>query len=72
MNDISKYNLNNILEDIRRFDTTPNYQYIESIVTVMKWHYKIKKFDSDIIFKSQQKNMAVMDYIIDSYKSYLA
>ncbi len=71
MTNISKYTLLDILEDLKDFDNFPDHQYIESIVSVMKWHYEKERFDNDIILKSQAKDMAVMDYILESYKTYL-
>jgi hypothetical protein len=69
MKDISKYTLADILKDINYFDTPSTYEYIESIVVVMKWHYEKQEFDNDIINKSQSKDIAVEDYILKFYKN---
>ena len=68
MADIRDYTLTGILKDVRKFDITPLSDYVESVVTIMKWHYEKKEFDNEIIKGSQLKNMAVMDYILEAYQ----
>ena len=67
MADIRDYTLTGILKDVRKFDITSLSDYVESVVTIMKWHYEKKEFDNEIIKGSQLKYMAIMDYILESY-----
>ena len=68
MADICDYTLTEILKDVRKFDITSLPDYVESVVTIMKLHYEKKEFDNEIIKESQSKDMAVMDYILESYQ----
>ena len=69
MRDISDYTLVNLLDDVKNLDIRSIHDYVESIVVVMKLHYEKKEFDNEIIKESQSKDMAVMDYILESYQS---
>ena len=68
MADIRDYTLIEILKDVRKFDITSLPDYVESVVMIMQWHYDKKEFDNEIIKESQLKDMAVMDYILESYQ----
>ena len=67
MADIRDYTLIEILKDVRKFDITSLPDYVESVVTIMKLYYEKKEFDNEIIKGSQLKDMAIMDYILESY-----
>ena len=75
MADISDYTLADVLKDINGLevqlmhDRNQLYDYMESIVIVMKWSYAKQEFDNDIIKESQSQDMAVMDYLVESYNS---
>ena len=69
MADICDYTLIEILKEVRKFDITSLPDYVESVVMIMQWHYEKKEFDNEIIKESQSKDMAVMDYILESYQS---
>ena len=45
MADIRDYTLTEILKDARKFDITSLPDYVESVVTIMKWYYEEKEFD---------------------------
>lgn len=69
MKSLSEYTLDDVLKDtIDIKDKRVLYDYIESFVKIMKHHYERESFDNEIIKKSQSKDMAVMDYIIEAYK----
>ena len=68
MADIRDYTLIEILKDVREFDITSLPDYVESVVTIMRLHYEKKEFENEIIKESQLKDMAVMDYILESYQ----
>ena len=68
MADIRDYTLIEILKEVRKFDITSLPDYVESVVMIMQWHYEKKEFDNEIIKESQSKNMAVMEYILESYQ----
>ena len=68
MADIRDDTLIEILKDVRKFDITSLPDYVESVVMIMQWHYDKKEFDNEIIKESQLKDMAVMDYILESYQ----
>ena len=67
MAEICDYTLTEILKDVRKFDINSLPDYVESVVMIMQWHYDKKEFDNEIIKESQSKDMAVMDYILESY-----
>ena len=73
MEDIRDYTLSDVLEDINGLeisimqDRQQLYDYMSSIVTIMKWRYEKQEFDNDIIKESQSQDMAVMDYLLKSY-----
>ena len=75
MKDICNYTLADVLEDINCLETklindrNQLYDYMESIVIVMKWSYAKQEFDNEIIKESQSQDMAVMDYLVESYNS---
>jgi len=68
MAEICDYTLTEILKDVRKFDINSLPDYVESVVMIMQWHYDKKEFDNEIIKESQLKDMAVMDYILESYQ----
>jgi len=73
MNDIRDFTLADVLKDINGLefqlmhDRNQVYDYMESIVIVMKWSYAKQEFDNDIIKESQSQDMAVIDYLVESY-----
>ncbi|MBW2985257.1 hypothetical protein KY313_01200 [Candidatus Woesearchaeota archaeon] len=73
MNDIRDFTLADVLKDINGLefqsmhDRNQVYNYMESIVIVMKWSYAKQEFDNDIIKESQSQDMAVIDYLVESY-----
>ena len=75
MADISDYTLADVLKDINGLevqlihDRNQLYDYMESIVIVMKWSYAKQEFDNEIIKEAQSQDMAVMDYLVESYNS---
>ena len=75
MNDIRDFTLADVLKDINGLefqlmhDRNQVYDYMESIVIVMKWSYAKQEFDNEIIKEAQSQDMAVMDYLVDSYNS---
>jgi isocitrate lyase len=68
MAEICDYTLTEILKDVRKFDINSLPDYVESVVMIMQWHYDKKEFNNEIIKESQSKDMAVMDYILESYQ----
>ena len=75
MNDIRDFTLADVLKDINGLefqlmhDRNQVYDYMESIVIVMKWSYAKQEFDNEIIKEAQSHDMAVMDYLVESYNS---
>ena len=66
---LSEYTLDDVLKDtINIKDKEVLHDYIESFVKIMRYHYEKEEFDNEIIKRSQSKDMAVMDYIIEAYK----
>tara|TARA_Y100000034_G_scaffold87896_1_gene105429 strand:- start:190 stop:405 length:216 start_codon:yes stop_codon:yes gene_type:complete len=66
---VSEYTLDDVLKDTTDIkDKEVLHEYIESFVKIMRYHYEKEEFDNEIIKRSQSKDMAVMDYIIEAYK----
>jgi len=66
---IKSYSLNDVFDDLKYLDNTLIQDYVASLVNVMREHYEKEYFDNEIIKQSEEKNITVMDFIIDSYKN---
>ena len=66
---IKSYSLNDVFDDLKYLDNTLIQDYVASLVYVMREHYEKEYFDNEIIKQSEEKNLTVMDFIIDSYKN---